>query len=115
MKNETLFYISLFSLFNFHIIKDDMKAKEPSATYYSLPKLNALRNRIKKNIDAIDNPQDLERLLALTERNKETEETPLILSPEMEKELQKGIDDYNNGNYLTQEELNKELKEWIKE
>lgn len=42
-------------------------------------------------------------------------ETPLILSPKMEKELQKGIDDYNSGNYLTQEELNKELEEWIKE
>lgn len=115
MKNKTLFYISLLSLLDLNIIEDDMKAKEPSATYYSLPKLNALRNHIKQNIDAIDNPLDLEHLLALTEKNKKMKETPLILSPEMEKELQKGIDDYNNGNYLTQEELNRELEEWIKE
>lgn len=45
----------------------------------------------------------------------EAKETPLILSTEMEKESQKGIEDYHNGNYLTQEELNKELEEWIKE
>lgn len=69
MKNETLFYISLLSLFNLTIIEKEMEAKE----------------------------------------------TPLILSTEMEKELQKGIEDYHNGNYLTQEELNKELEEWIKE
>lgn len=53
--------------------------------------------------------------LNIIEKEMKVKETPLILSPKMEKELQKGIDDYNSGNYLTQEELNKELEEWIKE
>lgn len=53
--------------------------------------------------------------LTIIEKEMEAKETLLILGTEMEKELQKGIEDYHNGNYLTQEELNKELKEWIKE
>lgn len=78
MRNETLFYISLLSLFNLNIGEQNMQAEEPSATDCPSPDC-------------------------------------YVLSDWMKEELQKGIDDYYNGNYLTQEELNKELEEWIKE
>lgn len=78
MKNETLFYISLLSLFNINIGEQNMQTEEPSAADCPSPDC-------------------------------------YVLSDWMKEELQKGIDDYNNGNYLTQEELNKELEEWIKE
>lgn len=92
-----------------------MKAKEPSATYYTEPKLNALRDRIKKNLDSINNPQDLEHLLALTERQNSPEESVLKLSSEIKSAIQEGLDDYNNGKFIAQKDLNKEFEEWMKE
>lgn len=92
-----------------------MKVKEPSSIYYTVPKINALRNRIKENLDAIDNPQDLENLLLLTEQKSLSEETVLKLTLEMRDALQEGIDDYEKGRYIVQKEVDKEFERWMKE
>lgn len=48
------------------------KVKEPAATYYSRPMLNALRNHIKDRIEQMDDAVLLSKISSMLDKNEES-------------------------------------------
>lgn len=63
-------------------------------------------------INSINNIQDIEYLKGLNQLVKDKDEV-YILSEEQEAAINEGLKDIEEGRYVTDEELNKEVNKWL--
>lgn len=70
----------------------------------------------KELIDKINSTTDeniLEEVYRILEIGT-TEVEMIVLSDEQKKSIDKGIKDFEEGNYLTNEDANRQIEEWLK-
>ena len=71
-----------------------------------------IQNLKEELINSINNIQDIEYLKGLNQLVKDKDEV-YILSEEQEAAINEGLKDIEEGRYVTDEELNKEVNKWL--
>jgi predicted transcriptional regulator len=72
-----------------------------------------LRRRLVEKIQTTSDENILEEIYRILEVSSE-EEDPIMLSGEQKAKIDKGLKDIEEGRYLTHDQANKEMEEWLK-
>lgn len=74
--------------------------------------IQTLRKKLTGKINQIERVDLLEYMLQLAE--DEQGEVPFKLTAEQENAVSKGLDQYENGQFISDEEADKEVAQWLK-
>ncbi len=73
-----------------------------------------LKNKILEKIKNLENPDLLEEIYRFLEL--ETSDLEVYkLTPEQQKSIEEGLDDYKKGNIMTDKDVNDEIDKWLNE
>ncbi|MGI8893738.1 MAG: hypothetical protein ACR2GN_09815 [Bacteroidia bacterium] len=73
-----------------------------------------LKNKILEKIKNLENPDLLEEIYRFLEL--ETSDLEVYkLTPEQQKSIEEGLDDYKKGNIMTDKDVNDEIDRWLNE
>jgi predicted transcriptional regulator len=72
-----------------------------------------LRKRLVERIQSTSDETVLEEIYRILEVSSE-EENPIVLSGEQKAKIEEGLKDIEEGRYLTNDQANKEIEEWLK-
>lgn len=74
--------------------------------------IHSLREKLSGKISQIESIDLLEYMLQLAEDKQG--EIPFQLTAEQENAVSKGLDQYENGQFISDEEADKEVAQWLK-
>ncbi len=73
-----------------------------------------LKNKILEKIKNLENPDLLEEIYRFLEL--ETSDLEVYkLTPEQQKSIEEGLEDYKKGNIMTDKDVNDEIDKWLNE
>jgi predicted transcriptional regulator len=72
-----------------------------------------LRKRLVEKIQATSDESVLEEIYRILEVSSE-DENPIVLSMDQKAQIDEGLKDIEEGRYLTNNQANKEIEEWLK-
>lgn len=75
--------------------------------------ITELRKQLIEKIQATSNESILEEVLRMLELNSK-EEDQVVLSAEQKAKIDRDLKDIEEGRYLTNDQANKEIEEWLK-
>lgn len=73
-----------------------------------------LKSELHRLIDEVDDETQLQTWLALLSGTSQPDEDEPELTPEWEARIQKSLQSFQEGRYITHEEMKKRAKEWLK-
>ena len=89
------------------------KVKEPAATYYSRPMLNALRNHIKDRIEQMDDAVLLSKISSMLDKDEESFEERYQPCQYTDEEFEKESKQSEASGIATDEEVKVAFNLWL--